>query len=103
MTAKTLLQFRLGCHDLPIDTGRRQVIPRDDRICPRCSLGILGDEFHFLFICPLLEHNRSQFRHLFHPRVRSVTHFMWQQLKDAEGVARRCKTCKTLKVLQGLW
>ena len=85
-TVRTLLRFRLGCHDLPIDTGRRQGIPRDERICTRCSLGMVGDEFHFLFICPLLEHIRSQFSHLFHPRVRSVTRFMWQQ--DGEGVAR---------------
>eukprot|EP00884_Botryococcus_braunii_P011700 jgi/Botrbrau1/20530/Bobra.145_2s0079.1 len=85
-TVRTLLRFRLGCHDLPIDTGRRQGIPRDESICTRCSLGMVGDEFHFLFICPLLEQIRSQFSHLFHPPVRSVTRFMWQ--RDGEGVAR---------------
>eukprot|EP00884_Botryococcus_braunii_P005510 jgi/Botrbrau1/14960/Bobra.0018s0063.1 len=55
----------LGCHDLPIDSGRRQGILRDERICTRCSLGMVGDEFHFLFTCPLLEHIRSQFSHIF--------------------------------------
>eukprot|EP00884_Botryococcus_braunii_P013032 jgi/Botrbrau1/2172/Bobra.101_2s0012.1 len=83
---KNPLRFRLGCHDLPVDTGRRQGIRRDERICTRCSLEMVGDEFHFLFICPLLEHIRSQFSHLFHPRVRSVIRFTWQQ--DGEGVAR---------------
>eukprot|EP00884_Botryococcus_braunii_P006092 jgi/Botrbrau1/15484/Bobra.43_2s0104.1 len=81
---RTLLRFRLGSHDLPIDTGRRQGIPRDERICTRCSLGMVGDEDHLLFICQLLEHIRSQSSYLFHPRVRSVTRFMWQQ--DGEGV-----------------
>eukprot|EP00884_Botryococcus_braunii_P003845 jgi/Botrbrau1/13461/Bobra.0082s0062.1 len=83
---RAFLRFRLGYHDPPIDTGRRQGIPRDDRICTRCSLRMVGDEFNVLVICPLLEHIRSQFSHLFHLRVPSVTRFMWQQ--DGEGVAR---------------
>ena len=80
------MRFRLGCHNLPIDSGRQQGIPRDQRICTRCSLTLVGDEHHLLFTCPAVEHVRQQFRHLFQGRGRSVQTFMWQT--DIEGVAR---------------
>ena len=30
---QTLLSFRMGCHNLPWDLGRRQGIPRLHRVC----------------------------------------------------------------------
>eukprot|EP00884_Botryococcus_braunii_P000691 jgi/Botrbrau1/10622/Bobra.154_1s0012.1 len=50
------MRFRLGCHDLPIAKGRQQGIPRDQRICTRCSLELVGDEHHLLFTCPAVQH-----------------------------------------------
>eukprot|EP00884_Botryococcus_braunii_P005867 jgi/Botrbrau1/15281/Bobra.97_1s0007.1 len=85
-TLRTFMQFRLGCHDLPIDKGRQQGIPRDQRICTRCSLELVGDEHHLLFTCPAVQHVRQQFMHLFQQRSRSVQTFMWQE--DLEGVAK---------------
>eukprot|EP00884_Botryococcus_braunii_P023249 jgi/Botrbrau1/9608/Bobra.106_2s0029.1 len=85
-TLRTFMRFRLGCHDLPIDKGRQQGIPRDQRICTRCSLELVGDEHHLLFTCPAVQHVRQQFMHLFQQRSRSVQTFMWQE--DLEGVAK---------------
>ena len=39
---QSLLRFRLGCHNLPWDLGRRQVVPRLHRICTLCAGEHLG-------------------------------------------------------------
>jgi hypothetical protein len=83
---RAFLRFRLGCHNLPIDQGRQQGLPRGQRICTRCSLDVVGDEHHLLFTCPAVQHVRQQFLHLFQHRQRSVQMFMWQD--DLAGVAR---------------
>ena len=46
----SITRFRLGSHNLPIETGRWSRIKREDRLCRVCS--VLGDERHFLFDCP---------------------------------------------------
>jgi hypothetical protein len=35
---------------MPIATGRRQNISREDRICHLCREGV-GDEYYYLFLC----------------------------------------------------
>ena len=75
---RAFMRFRLGCHNLPVDSGRQQGIPRHQRICTRCSLELVGDEHHLLFTCPAVQHVRQQFMHLFQQKSRSVQTFMWQ-------------------------
>ena len=36
---------------LPIETGRWYNISKDHRKCTKCSEHLIGDEFHYLFIC----------------------------------------------------
>ena len=47
--AGAITRFRLGSHNLPIETGRWSRTPRMERLCPNCA--ILADEYHFLFYC----------------------------------------------------
>ena len=53
---KRFLQFRLGCHKLPIATGLRAGVVRASRHCTFCSAGALGDEMHLVFECGLWLH-----------------------------------------------
>ncbi len=46
------MRFRLGCHELPVEIGRRAGVLRRNRLCTRCSLGLVGDEKHMIFECP---------------------------------------------------
>ena len=48
--SKWLCKFRTNNIKLPVETGRWENIPRNDRICRLCFTGI-GDEFHYLFLC----------------------------------------------------
>ena len=51
-TALSMVRFRLGSHNLPIETGRWIRRPRMERLCSAC--GELGDEEHVLFRCSLV-------------------------------------------------
>ena len=46
---KSITKFRLGSHNLPIETGRWCRTPREDRLCVTC--GVVGDENHVLYNC----------------------------------------------------
>ena len=54
---RRILQFRLGCHGLPIATGRfagTAHVDRAHRVCLSCNAGALGDDRHFSSVLPLL-------------------------------------------------
>ena len=57
-----LIKFRISNHRLPIETGRWENVPFDDRKCQLCHKDELGDEFHYLFCCNYFETERK--RHL---------------------------------------
>ena len=59
-----MLQFRLGCHKLPIATGRRAGVVRASRQCTFCSSGALGDERHLAVQCVPLAVLRAQYADL---------------------------------------
>ena len=53
-----LTQFRISSHNLAIEKGRHENIPRQDRKCRNCTLNQIEDEYHFLMICPKFYHLR---------------------------------------------
>ena len=71
--ANAVLKFRTLNHKLPIQKGRTLGIPRQDRICHKCSSGDLGDEFHYIFVCPFFTNYRKQLlRCYYYARPNSV-------------------------------
>lgn len=73
-------RFRMGDHGLPIDALRlrRPSVPRHLRYCDMCTQPTLGDEYHFVFDCPVLQPVRGLYPHLFQPDCRALIRFMWQ-------------------------
>ncbi len=62
------LQFRLGCHSLPIAAGRcagAAHVARAQRVCLACNSGAVGDEMHLVFECTALAFLRSRYASLF--------------------------------------
>ena len=47
-----LSRFRTSSHDLLIERGRYENIPRDQRICKSCNMNQIENEYHFLLVCP---------------------------------------------------
>jgi len=64
-----LMKFRCSCHKLSIEVGRFHNIPREERMCSKCNMSVLGDEFHFIMVCPHFKHLRQDFipRHFLQP------------------------------------
>jgi len=58
---KIFFQFRTLNHKLPIQTGRIHSILRNERICQRCNLNLIGDEYHYLFECPFFTLQRNSY------------------------------------------
>ena len=90
-TVRAVLQFRIGCHALPVVAQQHQGMARHDRLCQQCALGALGDEQHMLFECPATQPVRQAFAHLFAGRPADVRSFMWQP--DTAGVAKCVLAC----------
>jgi hypothetical protein len=57
----SLIKFRTTNNDLPVNKLRFQAIPRNERICTKCTLNEIGDEFHYLFLCPAFDEKRQQY------------------------------------------
>ena len=54
----TMSRFRTMNHKLPIENGRWQNIPREQRKCPLCRVAI-GDEYHYVMECSSLLTDRT--------------------------------------------
>ena len=52
---------RMGTLPLKVETGRYRGIPRDERICVSCNLGVVEDEGHVFFKCPKYKELRDQY------------------------------------------
>ena len=56
-----LIKFRCSNHKLPIELGRKFGIERNERLCTKCNMNSIGDEFHLIFECPSLQVERNKF------------------------------------------
>ena len=55
---KLMTSIRTRNHKLPIETGRWVSIPNTERMCNLCKEEI-GDEFHYILCCKILENDRK--------------------------------------------
>ena len=44
-----IIKYRTGNHRLPVETGRWDDIPLNERKCKICTTDDIGDEYHYLF------------------------------------------------------
>ena len=56
-----LTRFRLYSHELHIERGRYENVPRDERFCKCCNRLETESEYHFLLVCPLYTELRRTF------------------------------------------
>lgn len=56
-----MIKFRTANFKLPIETGRWEKIPLHERKCDLCNKNDVGDDFHYLLICPFFANERKKF------------------------------------------
>ena len=54
-----IIKYRTGNHRLPVETGRWDDIPLNERICKICTKDDIGDEYHYLFTCDFFKSDRK--------------------------------------------
>ena len=91
----TFTRFRLSNHRLSIETGRWRNIPRDERKCDICNEGYIGDEFHFLFECNVLNDLRTQYLYNYYYRNPSTSKL--KILFNKENKELLIKLCKYIQ------
>ena len=53
-----LARFRTTNNVLPVNMLRFENVPRNERICLKCEMNEIGDEFHYVFSCPYFDIKR---------------------------------------------
>ena len=56
-----MTKLRTSNHKLPIEKGRYRNLPRYERHCNLCNTEKVGDEFHFLLECHMLDNIRTKY------------------------------------------
>ena len=54
----------MGKQLVTIETGRWQKITRENRKCTKCSKDVIGDEYHYFFICNNTEIQRLRSKYI---------------------------------------
>ena len=63
----SLMKFRTTNNNLPVNKLQYIDTPWHERLCVKCDTRDIGDEFHYLFVCPFFDVIRRQYlpRHYF--------------------------------------
>lgn len=96
---QAVAQLRTGSSWLAVETARRQgdegVVPREERLCQRCSSAAIDDAEHMVFDCSALEDHRWNHPSLFLRDSRSLSDFMDQDPTEVAAFVYECKkACK---------
>jgi hypothetical protein len=83
--------FVRGCMRSPLTLVVGVAWPPHLSPCGMCCTGAVGDEHHFIFMCPALVPVQDRFRPLFAPGTRSLRSLIWQQ--DLREVVRFVREC----------
>ena len=56
--------FKFRCRNLKIPVvvygEDERNIPYDDRLCTKCTINVIGDEYHYILQCPFFQHHRQR-------------------------------------------
>ena len=58
---RSISRSRYRNKKLPITHGRDVEIVVDEMLCPYCDYDVLGDEFHYLFVCEYFWQERNKY------------------------------------------
>ena len=71
-----LSRLRLTSHSLAVETGRYNGTPREERMCIKCNMNSIENEYHFLLVCPHYTDIRRKYFAPYYCRWPSMRKFM---------------------------
>ena len=93
----SLLKFRTANHFFPVETGRWNDVDYSDKKCSLCNLDDIGDEMHYLLICPHFHVERKRYvKEYFYLRPNILK---YQQLMSVSSQNELINLCKFVKCL----
>ena len=81
---KYLTRLRCSSHKLCIEEGRYKNIPREQRMCTKCNMKVIENEYHFLLVCPRYHVLRTKYLPRYYLRWPTLNKFV--QLMSSENV-----------------
>ena len=90
-----LIKFRTANHYLPIETGRWNNTPLENRLCTLCEMNDIGDEYHYLFICNFFTDQRKHLLKSYYYVKPSILKF--NELMNTRRISYLKNTCKLIK------
>lgn len=97
---RRLAQFRTGSHWLRVEAGRwsQPPLPREERLCQRCSCGVVDDEAHMVWECPALVDTRLHHMDLFRHGASTLSDFLQQDPGCVGSFLQQCyRVCGDLE------
>ena len=94
-----IIKFKTANHRLPIEIYSWQITYKDrnKRLCTMCNSGDIGDEYHYLIVCPMFQEARVKFLKKYFYVKPSVFKFL--QLINSEQRKELVNLSKFLKIL----
>ena len=80
-----IIKYRTGNHELPVETGRWDDIPSNERKCKICTTDYIGDEYNYCFTCDFFKSDKKLYlKPYFYvkPSMRSIGSFLPQPMKQ---------------------
>ena len=99
--ACSFARFRMLSHKLPIQKGRFMHVAHSERYCTMCSQQDIGDEFHYVLVCPTIEFERRHFLKKYFQTKPNVLKF--QQLFTSKNRRELTQLAQFCKVIMGLF
>ena len=93
----TFARFRTLNSKIPIESGRWQNIPRENRICLLCNSGDIGDELHYILTCSALNENRTKFLKAYFRNRPNVVKF--KELMNSSNPSVLNNLCKFIRII----
>ena len=93
----SLLKFRLSNHRLPVETGRWENTPLEDRKCTLCSKHDMGYEFHYLFVCDHFISDRKKYLSLY--LYKSLNIIKFEELFSSANTRKLVKLSSFVEII----
>ena len=93
-----LVKFRTTNNKAPVNSLRFTRTIRADRICNKCNYADIGDEYHYLFVCPFFHTLRQQYipQHLYN-RPNSIKYNTLMTTTDKKTLLNLTKFIRNLE------